>query len=140
MPPYLPSETADIVYADTNGELTRFLRSNCHGRFPDFPPVVDLGNHTTTPPITYYLEVKTTTSPNPDEKFYMSKGEYELMQSYALQPGQTPTEIYVILRVYNLTSNQIGIKFFVDPCRYEANGTLRFETGVYHVYPTTSTE
>lgn len=137
LPTFDERETADLIYTDTSGSLARFLQSKCNGTFPDIPGIVDGHDQQST---TYYLKVKSTTLPTPDEKFYVSKNEYDLMRRCALEPDQRvkPKEIHVILRVYNLLSEEIGMNIFVDPCRFERNGKLKFEVNGYHVYPQTS--
>lgn len=66
-------ETADLVYKDETGELTRYLRDHSEGSFPyqiredwDFQ----------ARPIEYYLEVKSTTGAC-GTRFYMSNGQYK---------------------------------------------------------------
>lgn len=63
-------ETADIVYTDRDGVLTKFLRDNCTGGFPAGIPD---GRE-----IEYFLEVKTTTG-ECNARFFMSSGQYQLV-------------------------------------------------------------
>lgn len=35
----------------------------------------------------------------------------------ALRDGDAPRRVYVIMRVYELTSTNVGVKMFVDPLR-----------------------
>ncbi|KAI1610079.1 hypothetical protein EDD36DRAFT_445465 [Exophiala viscosa] len=133
-------ETADIVYTDVAGQLSRFLQANCYEGFPavTIPSQSDRFFGQQVTPITYYLEVKTTTSYNADERLYMSAPEYKLTKDCASQEGSRPTHLSVLLRVYDITSDHAGVKLFVDPCRFVGNdGVLRFEVGQYHVYPKT---
>jgi hypothetical protein len=39
------------------------------------------------------------------------------MHDMAVQAGQEPTRVYVIMRVFNLLSENKGLKVFVDPVR-----------------------
>lgn len=42
-------------------------------------------------------------------------------------PGRRVRQVYCIVRVYNLLSDQIGISFFIDPWRFR-EGRLEFGT------------
>ncbi|KAF1842835.1 uncharacterized protein K460DRAFT_367777 [Cucurbitaria berberidis CBS 394.84] len=108
-------ETADIVYTDHTGALTQYLRDNCTGSFPEQIPI---GHDHTTMPIEYYLEVKSTTSAC-NTRFYLSSGQYKRMENMALIEDQRPNRVYVIVRIYNLTTTNIGFKIFIDPLRLE---------------------
>jgi len=58
----------------------------------------------------------------------LSEVEPEQIQIHAQQNGTTPTpprqrqrqrnQVYCIIRVYNLLSEQIGVRFFIDPWRF----------------------
>jgi hypothetical protein len=56
----------------------------------------------------------------------LSEVEPEQIQIQTQQNGTTPTpprqrqrnRVYCIIRVYNLLSEQIGIRFFIDPWRF----------------------
>ena len=50
-----------------------------------------------------------------------------------LEPDKDSPEIYVILRVYNLTSDNIGIRILVDPATLEQEDKLLFEAENYTV-------
>jgi hypothetical protein len=65
-------ETADIVYKDQDGSLTRYLREHCTGGFPEG---IREDRDFTTESIEYFLEVKTTTSAC-HTRFYMSGSQY----------------------------------------------------------------
>jgi hypothetical protein len=73
MQSWIGRETADIVYKDQTGELTRYLRNHSEGIFPhQIPEDWDFPAH----PIEYYLEVKSTTG-QCGSRFYMSGGQYK---------------------------------------------------------------
>jgi hypothetical protein len=70
-------ETADIVYKDQSGELTKYLRDHSEGIFPhQIPMDWDFTMHS----IEYYLEVKTTPG-RCGTRFYMSGGQYKRVSS-----------------------------------------------------------
>jgi hypothetical protein len=142
-------ETADIVYKDETGDLTRYLRENCEGSFPhQILQHWDFAAH----PIEYYLEVKSTTGPCAN-RFYMSNGQYKRvrypaiallyhwkrpdadywtqMESMALSLFQ-PTKVYVIMRVYDLMTPNVKMKIFVDPMRFKGS-KLDFEADQWFV-------
>jgi hypothetical protein len=56
----------------------------------------------------------------------LSEVEPEQIQIQTQQNGITPTpprqrqhnQVYCIIRVYNLLSEQIGVRFFIDPWRF----------------------
>jgi hypothetical protein len=70
-------ETADIVYLDTTGALTDYLRQNSEGRFPhQISEYRNFGSH----PIEYYLEIKSTVGVC-GTRFYMSGGQYNRVRT-----------------------------------------------------------
>ncbi|CAG5182746.1 uncharacterized protein ALTATR162_LOCUS10314 [Alternaria atra] len=107
-------ETADIVYKDCDGRLTRWLKGNCTGGYPAGFRNRDFAEH----PIEYYFEVKSTTGAC-GSRFFLSTGQYKLMREMTIQTGQLPTRIYVIMRVFNVLSDDKELKIFVDPVRLE---------------------
>ncbi|RAR05911.1 hypothetical protein DDE83_007182 [Stemphylium lycopersici] len=125
-------ETADIVYTDRDGVLSKWLRENCTG---DFPPQIPRDHDFSARPIEYFVEVKGTTGPC-DGRFYLSAGQYERMQAMTLRGGELPDKVYVIVRAYNVRPGSLhdepdtleyGLKAFVDPLRL--NGRfLRLES------------
>ena len=113
------------MYEDCDGNLTQYLRNNCTGGFPD---EIAIDHDFAITPIEYYLEVKTTTTAC-STRFYLSTLQYERvctrflslyrvcdgirallrcvqMQKMALRPGEVPSRVYVIMRVYDITSCQ----------------------------------
>jgi hypothetical protein len=56
------------------------------------------------------------------------------MKSNALEPGQRPRKVYVLIRVFNLLGGNIGMRIFVDPYRLKGH-ILQFDTGPWLVTP-----
>lgn len=67
-------ETADIVYKDCDGRLTRWLEENCTGGYPAGSSNRDFAEQ----PIEYYFEVKSTTGAC-ESRFFLSTGQYKLV-------------------------------------------------------------
>jgi hypothetical protein len=65
-------ETADIVYRDDSGELTKYLRDHAEGIFPH---QIREDRDFAVRPVEYYLEVKSTTG-QCGTRFYMSSGQF----------------------------------------------------------------
>ena len=55
------------------------------------------------------------------------------MRKMRLDRGKASPNIYIVLRVYNLTSDNIGMRMLVDPATMERNGLLVFEAENYTV-------
>jgi hypothetical protein len=144
---WLGRETADLVYTDSDGAFTQYLRDHCEGSFPHQIPVA---RNFVTRPIEYYLEVKTSTQAY-DTRFYMSSGQYQRvspvassfdrsltfgaaikMEDMALPVFQQPDKVYVIMRVYDIMSPNVGLKIFVEPLRFKGTG-LVFEAEKWFV-------
>jgi hypothetical protein len=66
-------ETADIVYLDATGALTRYLRYSSEGAFPH---QIHEDRNFVTHPIEYYLEVKSTPG-RCSTRFYLSGSQYK---------------------------------------------------------------
>ncbi|KPM39359.1 hypothetical protein AK830_g7176 [Neonectria ditissima] len=114
-------ETADIVYDDATGALTRTLIDRDY---------LDASWEHARP--NYLLEVKTTTGPC-KTPFYMSGSQYQRMQKCR---GSRET-VYIVLRVFSLDKGRIGLRVYVDPAEKEANGELAFTGGPWAVTPVT---
>jgi hypothetical protein len=131
--PYTGDSRADFRYEDTKGALTRHIygKSRKTAWHPKWP--------------TYHLEVKTT-SETEKEKFYMSKLQCEHVSAcgYALlclltyiqasqlsirEPGKIPTDIYVLIRVWNIRDRPAW-KFYADPHSLVYDGRLRIVSEV----------
>lgn len=57
------------------------------------------------------------------------------MRNMTFRSGERAHEVYVILRVYNLGRENMGMKIYVDPAKLESSGALRFEADQYTVSP-----
>ncbi|KAF4212811.1 hypothetical protein CNMCM5878_000675 [Aspergillus fumigatiaffinis] len=123
--PWNGRETADITYSDTEGTLTAllidkgYLDATWTGARPH-----------------YFLEIKTTTS-SWDTPFYMSRYQYERMQTmrHVDTDPDNQASVYVIFRVYNLGRDSVGMKVYVNPGLMEARGELVFTTETWSVVP-----
>ncbi|KAH7082057.1 hypothetical protein FB567DRAFT_581505 [Paraphoma chrysanthemicola] len=124
-------ETSDLVYTDTDGTFTKYLRQNCEG---GFPTGIYQTRDLRTSPIEYYLEVKSTTGPC-GTRFYMSGKQYDRMESMAVHVFGQNKKVYVILRVHDMLTPEVGLKIFVDPLRFKGN-RLEFETEQWYVNTT----
>lgn len=159
--PWSGVETADIVYPDTNSELTSALVGMGH-------MLAGLG-FAAAP--TYYIEVKTTTG-EWDNAFFMSKSQYRrvcivflfffscvpvifqiiplpaLSSTKQLPPIQmermsipnnlsmeTISDVYIILRVYNLGKDNMRACIYIDPESLRQDGRLIFQPETYTVSP-----
>jgi hypothetical protein len=58
------------------------------------------------------------------------------MKNLQIKQGERPTQIYLIIRVFNLTSD-IGMRVYVDPWRFRGT-SLNFEAQTWTVMPTTN--
>ncbi|UPX10550.1 uncharacterized protein EKO05_0001202 [Ascochyta rabiei] len=121
-------ETSDLVYKDDTGAFTEYLRNNCVGGFS--PWIFETRNMQTSP-VEYYLEVKSTTG-RCGTRFYMSGKQYERMESMALDLPKSRNKVYVILRVYDMLTPDVGLEIFVDPLRFKGT-KLDFETEQWYV-------
>lgn len=132
-----PPETSDFVYETSSPLFEDFVRQRSYNRdqFPSWPA---FGRR----PIKWLIEVKTTTGPC-STPFFMSKNQYQLMKHHAFNRGVLPLQapliarpktVYVIFRVYNLLSNNIGLAIFVDPWHLKDN-VLEFVADPWKVIP-----
>ena len=62
------------------------------------------------------------------------------MHEMTLQPGIPVRNIYVILRVFNLGQDDMGMRIYVDPAAMERNGELEFQAETYTVVPAVEEE
>ncbi|KAI1372157.1 hypothetical protein F4677DRAFT_456697 [Hypoxylon crocopeplum] len=108
-------ETSDIEYKDTDGALTEalvhkgYLERSWQTRRPQ-----------------YYIEVKSTPG-SFDTPFFMSNAQYHKMRRLS-----TEDSVYIIFRVFNLYTGQIGVNLYVDPARM---GQLVFTADKWTVKP-----
>ncbi|KAK4695759.1 hypothetical protein P7C71_g2041, partial [Lecanoromycetidae sp. Uapishka_2] len=126
MGPWIGAETADITYEDEGDYALTNLLINHGYSLGDY---LEYGAR-----LKYYLEVKTTLK-GCETRFYMSKAQYQRMQRMALSPNRQSTEVYIILRVFNLGQENMGMRLYVDPANLERNGELIFEAESYTVKP-----
>ena len=62
------------------------------------------------------------------------------MHEMALQHGIPVRNIYVILRVFDLGQEDMGMRIYVDPATMERNGELEFQAETYTVAPAVEEE
>ncbi|KIW28150.1 uncharacterized protein PV07_07832 [Cladophialophora immunda] len=114
----------DIVYKDTTGKFSTWLKENGWGESPGFidaaPPV------TPTSPITYYIEVKSTPGPC-GKPMKMSNAQYQRMHDYRIPERgwasrTTERKVFVLWRVFDLLGQNAQYAAFVDPARLD--GTI----------------
>lgn len=123
-------ETADITYQDRGGALLEHFRlsilgGNISGSQPWLPDWLWEQDEETN--VEWLFEVKTTTGPC-DTDFFMSPNQYKMMKSLSGDHAGLPRrQVYCLIRVYNLLTDCIGIRFFIDPWRYRDHG-LEFGT------------
>lgn len=55
------------------------------------------------------------------------------MRRLALQPGTPAAQIYVLIRVFNLEQENIGLRVYVDPEKHRRDGTLQFGVDTWTV-------
>ena len=119
-------EVSDIMYTNSSSTMEHFLRRHGHNVIPEFLR--------SDSQIQYLIEVKATTGPCVTP-FFMSKNQYQLIRQHALasQEGR-PRTVFVIMRVYNLLSNNIGLEIYVDPWSLK-DTTLEFVADPWKVIP-----
>ncbi|KAH1752035.1 hypothetical protein LV164_008598 [Aspergillus fumigatus] len=122
MKPWYGGETADITYDDTEGIFTALLID--HGFF-------DAEEWRDKHP-KYYIEVKTTTG-HLRTPFYMSKYQYERMR--AVHNRSDHSEVYMILRVFDICGDNIGMSVYLDPEQLRLDGGLIFTGETWSVVP-----
>ncbi|KAG5655328.1 hypothetical protein KAF25_010480 [Fusarium avenaceum] len=116
-------ETADLVYTDSEGQLTNIL----------VEAGILTGDEWTDKRPKYYIEVKTTSGPC-KTPFYMSGNQYRLMERIHCNPDRT--EVYMIFRVYFLLdSSRINYCVYLDPEKLREDGQLLFSATTWSVTP-----
>ncbi|PNP45552.1 hypothetical protein TGAMA5MH_02775 [Trichoderma gamsii] len=120
-------ETADLVYDDTEGQFTNTLIGCGYLNHDEW--------HNARPK--YYIEVKTTTGPR-ETPFYMSNSQYERMRRTHTTTNRS--EIYMILRVFWLNSDHIGMSVYFDPEQLRQDGRLLFTAQTWSVTPAEESE
>ncbi|KAK4641164.1 hypothetical protein QC761_609930 [Podospora bellae-mahoneyi] len=122
------NEISDLEYFDYTGAFTTLLTEKGY-----LPRSSNTGEQAGNPmqPKKYYIEVKCT-SQGCDEPFYMSSGQYNKMQAICEQRDA----VYIIFRVFNLYTDRIDVRLFVNPVALERQGLLRFSPERYSVRAT----
>ncbi|KAK3936617.1 hypothetical protein QBC46DRAFT_461396 [Diplogelasinospora grovesii] len=120
LPGLVGNETSDIEYVDVRRSFTSLLRVNGH-----LPPSEERREITK-----YYIEVRSTPL-HCGAPFFMSEAQYSKMRRLSAEEGS----MCIIFRVYNLYSNSIGLKLYVDPLELERQGKLEFLAEEYTVRP-----
>lgn len=116
-------ETSDLVYDDVEGEFTRLLWDCGYLAEEEWQDACP----------TYFIEVKTTTGPC-DLPFYVSANQYRLMEE---KHGsfQDKSAIYMVLRVFWLNSDRIGMRVYVNPWQMKEDRSLIFTVPSWLVTP-----
>ncbi|KAL8786867.1 MAG: hypothetical protein Q9195_008024 [Heterodermia aff. obscurata] len=117
------TETADLVYEDKDGMLTAMLIDEKH-----LDEEIWLHKRPK-----YFLEVKATTQ-ECKTRFFMSKEQVRRMERMVLPSGKAAAEVYVIVRVWNIGQNDIGLDFIVDPETQRRSGELHVEADSYTIH------
>ncbi|EUC28619.1 hypothetical protein COCCADRAFT_30162 [Bipolaris zeicola 26-R-13] len=106
-----------IHMRDTEGALThQFMQTQHHHEVPDWLDTCCNGGNVPR----YRIEVKSTTSRDATTPFYMSGNQHKLAKKLRVT-SETPSEIYIILRVFGLdaleegTQHQPQWKAYMDP-------------------------
>ncbi|QGA16253.1 hypothetical protein EYB26_003920 [Talaromyces marneffei] len=124
--PWTGAEIADIVYHDSAKTLTQILMDN--GYLPRLPLLFQRPR--------YLIEVKSTTGAC-DNAFFISKSQYRLMQEHTFDPlNIKPPEvntIYMIFRVYNLGTDNMRLRIYMNPDVLRRRNVLRFTPESYSV-------
>ncbi|KAF4630462.1 hypothetical protein G7Y89_g7676 [Cudoniella acicularis] len=125
---YTRRERTDLTYCDTNGHLRRLLRRWADEDMPAWLEAdVDIER-----PITFWLEVKTTTE-FCETPFYVSSAQYALMRDMAVSSSHS-RDVYVLLRVYNIEGVP-GVRVYIDPWTRAQEGQLDFVASTWVVTP-----
>ncbi|KAJ5633677.1 hypothetical protein N7528_001519 [Penicillium herquei] len=122
MAPWYGRETADIVYDDTQGLFTALLIDHGYMEASEWQAMRPK----------YFIEIKTTTGPL-GTPFYMSKGQFERMGTMHRSGGHS--EVYLILRVFEIRGSSIGMRVYLDPEQLRLDGGLVFTGETWSVVP-----
>ncbi|KAK5657900.1 hypothetical protein OQA88_2449 [Cercophora sp. LCS_1] len=112
-------EVSDLQYADTSGLFTTLLIEKGH-----LPSAKWTGKRPS-----YYFEVKSTPR-GCNEPFYMGGAQYKKMEKLC---GEGDKSVYIIFRVFNMFTDRVGVKLYVDPVELQRRGELDFSTDKYTV-------
>ncbi|KAI1180599.1 hypothetical protein F4777DRAFT_528566 [Nemania sp. FL0916] len=134
MQPWSGRETADIVYSDHSGSFTELLLNKGYLQ----------GNRRMWEQmkLNYMIEVKTTTQ-SVETPFFVSKRQFQRMNEHTgfiPTPFSSSPTIYMILRVFNVDNNSIGVKVYMDPEKLRRDNLLVFTELGYSVTPRASAD
>ena len=118
------SETADIVYNDSEGALTRLLIEKGYLIGPAWSGCSPK----------FFIEVKTTTGCL-DTAFFCSQPQYDRMERMQLLDNSPSDEVYLIARVFDLGASGMGLKLYLDPATLRRTEHLKFVAERYAVTP-----
>ncbi|KAK4233161.1 hypothetical protein C8A03DRAFT_19707 [Achaetomium macrosporum] len=118
-------ETADITYDDVDGAFTRLLIDKGYLAAETW---ADARPH-------YLVEVKTTTK-SCSMPFFMSKYQYRRMQDNSSHSEENLETVYVIVRVFNLGTDNPGLRVLVDPENMRRRNELSFTAELWSVVMT----
>ncbi|TDZ21108.1 hypothetical protein Cob_v005984 [Colletotrichum orbiculare MAFF 240422] len=118
------SITADFTYTDEAGYMGRWLEGILEGGPAEAKACVGK--------ITYHIEVKGTIH-GKYERFHLSQGQMNMASKWTLRDGKTPTDVFLIVRVYNLanpraaqtSSEKAKYVIYVDPWNMIFQGRLK---------------
>ncbi|KAK1634597.1 hypothetical protein BDP81DRAFT_431603 [Colletotrichum phormii] len=129
--PWEGKETADIVYDDKSGVLTRTLIDKGYLE----------GTHCMSKKPQYLIEVKTTPG-DATRPFFVSKHQYNRMKECtdASRSPRGSCTAYMLIRVFNLTTSDIDFDVYMDPYALQQDGSLIFTEHTWHVVPAQGNE
>ncbi|KAK0382401.1 hypothetical protein CLIM01_00214 [Colletotrichum limetticola] len=107
------SVTADFTYTDKGGGYMLPLLHNVG--------IVEETWFRRT--ITYHMEVKGTVR-GLEEPFHLSQKQMNLTQKYRLDKSKIPTDVFIIVRVYEIEGEKPSFRFYLDPWVKIFNGEL----------------
>ncbi|KAE8443772.1 hypothetical protein EG329_001366 [Mollisiaceae sp. DMI_Dod_QoI] len=123
LPPLGGEEETDLEYQDSTGCFSRLLRTWTDGKIPNWLEEACKSETKIRPK--YWLEVKTTPG-HCETVFFVSPHQYELMEKWAVVGTDMPSDVYVILRVFNV-GLEPGVIAYLDPWAQSKNGRLKFD-------------
>ncbi|KAK1731486.1 uncharacterized protein BDZ83DRAFT_746429 [Colletotrichum acutatum] len=118
---YLPNSLALANIYPASAELFQRTLGVADGKIPQAIGMVreSWSSHT----ITYHIEVKGTVCEF-EEPFHFSQNQMNLAWKYAFKHGKTPSDVFLIGRVYNVEKEKPGLKFYWNPWEMINKGSL----------------
>ncbi|KAK4199203.1 hypothetical protein QBC40DRAFT_266127 [Triangularia verruculosa] len=116
------SEISDLQYLDSTGAFTALLVEKGYHSLASPAPI------SAERPKKYHFEVKCTPQ-GCDEPFYMGGSQYNKMKAIC----EEEDSVYIIFRVFNLYTDRIDVRLFVNPAELERQGLLTFSAEKYIV-------